>query len=64
VQDEGAGFDPKVRRYGTGLQGMADRLSALGGEFHVESAPGRGTTVRGAVPVGLSEATLVSSTPR
>jgi signal transduction histidine kinase len=51
VSDDGAGFDPQVRRYGTGLQGMADRLAALGGELDVESAPGQGTTVRGRVPI-------------
>ncbi len=50
VRDDGAGFDPAVTGYGTGLQGMADRLAAIGGELEVESAPGRGTTVRGRLP--------------
>lgn len=50
VADDGVGFDPAARGYGTGLQGMADRLSALGGELSVDSAPGRGTIVRGRVP--------------
>ena len=36
--------------YGTGLQGMADRLDALGGSLEVRSAPGEGTTVAGRVP--------------
>ena len=31
---------------------MADRLGALGGSLQVESAPQRGTTVSGAIPVG------------
>jgi signal transduction histidine kinase len=52
VIDDGVGFDPDARGYGTGLQGMADRLAALGGELRIESSPGRGTTVRGAVPLG------------
>ena len=38
-------------RHGTGLQGMADRLAALGGALHVSSQPGRGTTVTGQLPV-------------
>jgi len=50
VRDDGRGFDPEARRYGTGLQGMADRLAALGGSLEVSSAPGEGTTVSGRVP--------------
>jgi signal transduction histidine kinase len=49
VTDDGAGFDPEVNRYGTGLQGMADRLNAIGGTLEVASAPGAGTTVAGRV---------------
>jgi signal transduction histidine kinase len=51
VADDGAGFDALVGSYGTGLQGMADRLSAIGGSLEVRSAPGLGTTVAGHVPV-------------
>ena len=51
VTDDGAGFDPSATGYGTGLQGMADRLDAIGGQLSVRSAPGTGTTIRGAVPV-------------
>jgi len=50
VADDGAGFDTTVTRYGTGLQGMTDRLGALGGGLTVTSAPGKGTTVSGAMP--------------
>jgi len=50
VADDGAGFDSTVTSYGTGLQGMTDRLGALGGELTVTAAPGKGTTVTGAVP--------------
>jgi len=42
VQDDGAGFDSSETSYGTGLQGMADRLAAFGGELRVESERGRG----------------------
>jgi len=51
VSDDGAGFDPSVTSYGTGLQGMADRLDAIGGWLDVTSSPGAGTTVTGRVPV-------------
>jgi signal transduction histidine kinase len=30
---------------------MADRIEALGGRVEVRSAPGRGTTVRGRIPL-------------
>ena len=56
VTDDGAGFDPQSRGYGTGLQGMADRLHAHGGSLAVRSAPGVGTTIAGRLPVPVLEA--------
>jgi signal transduction histidine kinase len=56
IIDDGVGFDPKVKGYGTGMQGMADRLAALGGELLVTSSPGEGTSVIGRVPVSVSDA--------
>ena len=53
VTDDGVGFDTGSSSYGTGLQGIADRLAALGGEVDIRSAPGAGTTVAGALPVGV-----------
>ena len=50
VTDDGSGFDTTQTGYGTGLQGMADRLSALGGSLSVTSRPGEGTTVTGHLP--------------
>ena len=50
VRDDGVGFDASATTPGTGLQGMADRLEAIGGVFLVESSPGHGTTVTGRVP--------------
>jgi signal transduction histidine kinase len=55
VTDDGAGFDSASVGYGTGLQGMADRLAALGGDLQVRSEPGRGTTVTGRLPVRALE---------
>jgi signal transduction histidine kinase len=51
VTDDGAGFDTAATRHGSGLQGMSDRLAALGGALHVRSQPGRGTTLTGHLPV-------------
>jgi signal transduction histidine kinase len=50
VSDDGRGFDPAAVHHGTGLQGIADRLAALGGTLTIESEPGSGTTVRGRIP--------------
>jgi signal transduction histidine kinase len=51
VEDDGRGFDPAATGYGTGLQGMADRLDAIGGTLMVRSARGAGTTITGRLPV-------------
>jgi signal transduction histidine kinase len=50
IADDGTGFDPAANGYGTGLQGMADRLAALGGDLRVTSSPGAGTTIEGRLP--------------
>jgi signal transduction histidine kinase len=55
VTDDGAGFDPGSSGHGTGLQGMSDRLAALGGGLRVRSQPGQGTTVTGQLPVRALE---------
>ncbi len=51
VTDDGSGFDPANVALGSGLQGMTDRIDAIGGSLTIESEPGAGTTVRGSVPV-------------
>jgi signal transduction histidine kinase len=51
VADDGLGFDPSDVAYGTGLQGIADRLGALAGTLTVTSSVGSGTTVAGTIPV-------------
>jgi signal transduction histidine kinase len=45
VADDGAGFDPEVRRTGFGLTSMRERAEALPGTFELSSRPGGGTTV-------------------
>jgi signal transduction histidine kinase len=52
VVDDGRGFDDSSNVHGTGLQGMADRLDAIGGSLEVRSAPDQGTTISGTVPAG------------
>ncbi len=51
IEDDGRGFDISSTGYGSGLQGMADRLDAIGGRLVVRSEPGRGTGISGMVPV-------------
>jgi signal transduction histidine kinase len=53
VADRGPGFDPADAHGGTGLQGMADRLAAVGGALEMRSQPGQGTVVSGRVPIGV-----------
>jgi signal transduction histidine kinase len=48
VSDDGVGgADPKR---GSGLRGLGDRLSALGGRLEIDSRSGSGTTVRASIP--------------
>ena len=54
VADDGRGFDPSAVGYGTGLQGIADRLEALDGSLQVSSAPGEGARLVGRLPVGAN----------
>ena len=49
VVDDGDGFDPSSS-HGTGLQGMVDRMEALGGTLEIHSQVGGGTTVIGRIP--------------
>jgi signal transduction histidine kinase len=51
VTDDGRGFDPITVGSGGGLEGVADRLAAIGGTFDLRTAPGAGTTISGTVPV-------------
>jgi signal transduction histidine kinase len=51
VADDGVGFNTETNGSGTGIQGMRDRMAVFGGDAEIESSPGRGTIVRGRVPV-------------
>lgn len=50
VQDDGRGFDPVTIKK-SGLRGLEDRISALGGRVEVASGPGRGTELRAFLPI-------------
>ena len=62
VEDDGCGFDIEefeksgANRTHFGLQGMVERLKLVGGQLHIESAPGSGTSLIARVPT--SEAGL------
>jgi signal transduction histidine kinase len=48
VSDDGVGgADPAT---GSGLRGLRERVSAVGGRLEVDSRPGQGTTVRATMP--------------
>jgi signal transduction histidine kinase len=56
IQDDGTGFDVRVvqsdrGRRGLGLIGMRERLTAIGGTFSIDSAPGQGTKLLIRVPM-------------
>ncbi len=55
VADTGTGFDYVTTTAGHGIQNMSDRMDALGGELQVTSEPGKGTRVKGKVPVRALE---------
>jgi len=57
IEDDGWGFDvdqtlgSTLRDNHLGIAGMKERTALLGGEFTIESSPGRGTTVYVRIPV-------------
>jgi two-component system sensor histidine kinase NreB len=46
IADNGCGFDWNAVRRGHGLTNLHERLEALRGHCHIESQPGKGTTVK------------------
>ena len=53
VRDNGKGFDPaapEARATRLGMTTMQERVVAAGGSLEIESAPGKGTTLRARVP--------------
>ena len=62
VTDDGVGFDPANRNGGSGLTNIRDRLAALDGTVEVVAAMGRGTVLRGELPIGPARASGREST--
>jgi signal transduction histidine kinase len=50
VADDGRGFSGEDETDGFGLIGMRERIRLAGGRHEIDSAPGRGTTVRAWLP--------------
>jgi signal transduction histidine kinase len=55
VEDDGAGFDPKSRPSGMGLQGICERFEMLNGSIEIDSFPGKGTRISGNLPLMTRE---------
>lgn len=51
VVDQGRGYEPTA--LGSGLQGIRDRVEALGGSFSIENSRDRGTRLLATIPVGV-----------
>jgi signal transduction histidine kinase len=51
IQDDGQGFDWRHNRTGFGLQGMRERVMALGGTMAIVSAAGQGCQVTVEIPL-------------
>jgi signal transduction histidine kinase len=50
LQDNGKGFQVDERSTGFGLQGMRERIAALGGELEIVSEPGAGCRITARIP--------------
>ena len=56
IEDHGVGFDMidnENKGYSYGSAGMHERAALLGGEFHIDSAPGAGTFVWAKIPLSI-----------
>jgi two-component system, sensor histidine kinase and response regulator len=56
IQDDGRGFDVSAQMENEGkfgLKGMAERVSLLGGDLMIESAPDAGTRIRIRIPLSM-----------
>jgi two-component system sensor histidine kinase UhpB len=57
IEDDGQGFDvekiagPRAPERGAGLLGMQERVTILGGSFHIQSHPGQGTRLTIEIPI-------------
>jgi PAS domain S-box-containing protein len=56
IRDHGAGFDPGMEMFttGLGLISMRERVNLVNGTLAIESKPGGGTEIRVSVPIAIS----------
>jgi signal transduction histidine kinase len=59
VADDGVGGATELDALG--LQGLRDRVEAIGGAFHIQSEPGAGTRVTAAIPARVTDRRYASS---
>jgi signal transduction histidine kinase len=60
IEDDGCGFvvdnaSTEPARGGLGLVSMRERATLVSGEFHIESAPGQGTSIYVRIPMAREE---------
>ncbi|HKG65365.1 MAG TPA: ATP-binding protein [Solirubrobacteraceae bacterium] len=60
IADDGAGGADATK--GSGLRGLVDRVTALGGRMDVSSPPGRGTRLSARLPASVLAAGTPSAT--
>jgi signal transduction histidine kinase len=53
LKDNGQGFHMDANRSGFGLQGMQERITALGGNLEVISEPGKGCCIKASLPIRI-----------
>ncbi len=51
IADDGIGFDPNTERAGLGLRNLKGRVTTVGGEYDLDTAPGKGTVVSVSFPL-------------
>lgn len=62
IEDDGRGFDAAARSltgggaFSLGLHIMRERVEQLGGDFSIDSAPGRGTIILASIPIAKAVA--------
>jgi signal transduction histidine kinase len=57
LTDDGRGFDANSASDGLGLAGIRARVSSMGGELSIRTAPGSGTTISVSVQQRTATAT-------
>jgi signal transduction histidine kinase len=54
IEDQGRGFEPTITldpEESSGMVGMRERATLLGGHLHIESSPGAGTRIQAELPL-------------